>query len=69
MTPIKSAHAAGTAERLRSIGTLERTDTAKFNAWRDELQCRTRGTYLHCVASRLPDGAAYGLLLWLADAK
>jgi len=69
MTPIKSAHAAGTAERLRIIGTRERTDTAKFTAWRDELQCRTRGTYLHRVASRLPVGAAYGLLLWLANAK
>ena len=69
MTPIKSAHAAGTAERSRNIGTLERTDTAKFTAWRDELQCRTRGTYLHCVATRLPVGAAYGLLLWLANAK
>jgi len=69
MTPIKSAHAAGTAERQRIIGTLERTDTTKFTAWRDELQWRTRGTYLHHVASRLPVGAAYGLLLWLANTK
>ena len=69
MTPRKSAHVVSAAERLRIIGTVERTDSAKFTAWRDELQSRTRGTYLHHVASRLPVGAAYGLLLWLANAK
>jgi len=69
MTPKKSAHAVPAAERSRIIGTRERTDTTKFTAWRDELQCRTSGTYLHRVASRLPVGAAYGLLLWLANAK
>ena len=69
MTQITSPHATGIAGGQENIGTLERTDTTKFTAWRDELQCRTRGTNLHRVASRLPVGAAYGLLLWLADAK
>ena len=69
MTPIRSPHATGIAGGQENIGTRERTDTAKFTAWRDELQCRTRGTCLHGVATRLPVGAAYGLLLWLASAK
>ena len=65
MTQKTKGPAAGTAEPLKTIGTLERTDKMNSIFWQLELQSKAKGTKLSRLLDKLEPGCAYGLLMYL----